>query len=61
MTKGIEVDKEVAAELKVLRRMKRDYERLKIGHDLLKKAIEFTSTRKAISSPSLKPIRRTTR
>ena len=38
MTKGIEVDKDVAAELKQLRKVKRDYERLKIEHDLLKKA-----------------------
>jgi transposase len=52
MTKGVEVDKDVAAELKALRKVKRDYERLKIEHDLLKKAIEFTSKRKATSSPS---------
>ena len=53
MVKGVQVDKEVAAELKALQRMKRDYERLKLEHELLKKAIEFTSTRKATSSPSL--------
>lgn len=35
--KGVAVDKEVAAELKELRRMKKDYERLKLEHDLLKK------------------------
>jgi len=52
MTKGVQVDKEVAAELKALRRMKKDYERLKLEHELLKKAIEFTSERKAKSSPS---------
>ena len=52
VTKGIAVDKEVAAELKALRAMKRDYERLKVEHELLKKAIEFTSTRKQTSSPS---------
>ncbi|MCW9057260.1 MAG: transposase [Gammaproteobacteria bacterium] len=50
MTKGVEVDKDVAAELKALRRMKRDYERLKIEHEILKKAIEFTSARKETSS-----------
>jgi transposase len=44
----------VAAELKALRRMKKDYERLKIEHELLKKAIEFTSERKARSSSSSK-------
>ncbi|MFZ5620726.1 MAG: transposase [Pseudomonadota bacterium] len=38
VTKGVEVDKDVAAELKALRRMKRDYERLKLEHEILKKA-----------------------
>ncbi len=41
-----------AAELKALRKIKRDYERLKLEHDILKKAIEFTSQRRATSSPS---------
>jgi transposase len=52
MVKGAELDKEVAAELKELRRIKKDYERMKVGHDLLKKAIEFTSRTKATSLPS---------
>jgi len=52
MAKGVEVDKEVAAELKELRKVKKDYERLKLEHDLLKKAIEFTSETKRTSSPS---------
>jgi transposase len=52
MAKGADVDKEVAGELKELRRIKKEYERLKVEHDLLKKAIEFTSTRKQTSSPS---------
>ena len=52
MTKGVAVDKAVAAELKELRRVKKAYGQLKIEHDLLKKAIEFTSKRKAMSSPS---------
>ena len=55
VTKGIEVEKDVAAELKALRRMKKDYERLKLEHELLKKAIEFTSARRARSSSSSKP------
>ena len=58
VTKGVEIDKEVAAELKALRRMKKDYERLKLEHELLKKAIEFTSTQKAKSSPSSKRTKR---
>ena len=61
VTKGIQVDKDVAAELKALRQMKKDYERLKIEHELLKKAIEFTSERRARSSPSSKRSRSTSR
>ena len=61
MTKGVEVDKEVAAELKALRRVKRDYERLKLEHEILKKAIEFTSVRKATSLPSSKRTRNSSR
>jgi transposase len=52
MTKGVAVDKEVAAELKELRRVKQTYERLKVEHDLLKKAIAFTSRPRPTSSPS---------
>ena len=52
VTKGVAVDKAVAAELKQLRRVKKAYEQLKIEHDLLKKAIAFTSARKPTSSPS---------
>lgn len=52
VTKGVGVDKEVLAELKELRRVKKAYEQLKVEHDLLKKAIAFTSERKATSSPS---------
>ena len=51
MGKGVEVDKAVAVELKSLREMKRQYERLKVEHDLLKKAVAFTSARRARSSP----------
>ena len=52
MAKGLEIDKETAAELKALRQIKRDYERLKLEHALLKKAIAFTSKQNAMSSPS---------
>jgi len=52
MTKGVDINKDVAAELKALRRMERDYKRLKIEHALLKKAIAFTSEQKATSSRS---------
>jgi len=50
------VDAETAVELKSLREMKKKYERLKLEHEILKKAIEFTSERKARSSSSSKPI-----
>lgn len=37
VTKGIELDETVAAELKALRDVKRKYERLPVEHDLLGK------------------------
>jgi transposase len=61
MTKGAAVDKTMAAELKELRRVKKAYEQLKIEHDLLKKAIAFTSARKANALPSSSSSKRTTR
>jgi transposase len=61
VTKGVKVEKDVAAELKELRRIKKAYERLQIEHDLLKKAIEFTSERKATSLPSSSVIKKATR
>ena len=61
VTKGIEIEKDVSAEIKELRKVKRDYERLKIEHDLLKKAIEFTSQRRVTSSPSSTTTKKTTR
>ena len=61
VTKGVDVDPAVGAELKALRQIKKDYERLKLEHDLLKKAIAFTSVRKATSSPSSNTIRKRTR
>jgi transposase len=54
VTKGVQVEKDVAAELKSLRRIKKDYERLKLEHEILKKAIAFTSERRAKSSTSSK-------
>ena len=52
VVKGVAVDKAVLAELKELRRVKKAYEQLKLEHDLLKKAIEFTSALRATASPS---------
>ena len=59
--KGVLVDGGVVAELAELRRVKKEYERLKVEHELLKKAIEFTSTRRETSSPSSKRMRRNSR
>jgi transposase len=61
VAKGAEVDKEIAAELKELRRIKKAHERLKIEHELLKKAIAFTSARRAKSSPSSRTVKARTR
>lgn len=61
VTKGVQVEKDVAAELKELRRVKKDYERLKLEHDILKKAIAFTSARKVTSLPSSSTARKATR
>lgn len=52
VAKGSDIDKEVAAELKELRKLKKAHERLTLEHDLLKKAIAFTSIRNRTSSPS---------
>ena len=54
VTKGVQVETDVAAELKELRRVKKQYERLKLEHEILKKAIAFTSQRRAKSSSSSK-------
>jgi transposase len=61
MTKGVKLDPEGAAELKALRKLKKEHERLKMEHDLLKKAIAFTSARRAKSSPSSSTVKARTR
>jgi transposase len=60
VTKGIEIEKDVEIELKELREMKKAYERLQVEHDTLRKAIEFTSGRKATSSRSSSATKKTT-
>jgi transposase len=52
VAKAVQMDKEVAAELRALRKLKKEHERLKLEHEILKKAIEFTSAQKRRSSPS---------
>ena len=61
VAKDVKLDREVAAELKELRKIKKAYQRLQMEHDLLKKAIEFTSKRNATSSPSSITTKKTTR
>lgn len=48
----IEIDPKTAAELKRLRVLEREHARLKVEHDLLKKAIRFSSEQKQKSSRS---------
>ena len=52
VTKDVKLNEEEIAELKELREMKRAYERLKLEHEILKKAIEYTSDANRTSSPS---------
>jgi transposase len=61
VTKGVQVEKDIAAELKELRRVKKEYERLKLEHEILKKAIAFTSARKGTSFPSSSTAKKPTR
>ena len=61
VTKGIELDQAISTELKELREVKRRYERLQVEHDLLKKAIAFTSKQKAMSLPSSRTIKKPVR
>jgi len=52
VSKGVDLDKDSAAELKRLRKLEKAHKRLLMEHDLLKKAIEWTSKQKQTSSSS---------
>ena len=52
VSKGIQLDKETAAELKRLRKLEKAHFRLQEEHEILKKAIEWTSKRNQRSSSS---------
>ena len=54
MAKGkkVELDSETVTELKRLKKLEKDYERLKMEHTMLKKAIRFCSEQKQTSSVS---------
>jgi transposase len=51
--KKVELDSETVTELKRLKRLEKDYERLKMEHALLRKTIRFCSEQKQTSSASL--------
>lgn len=52
VSKKVKLDGEVASQLKELRQLKKDYARLQMEHDLLKKSIRFTSERRVKSLSS---------
>ena len=54
VTKGVKLDDETVAELKRLRDLEKKYKVLQQEHELLKKAIRFTSERNRKSSDSSK-------
>lgn len=55
MRKKVPIDEETVNQLRELKQIKRDYARLQEEHELLKKAIRFSSELKARSSSLLKP------
>lgn len=55
------LDTASVAELQRLREMEKQFKRLQMEHDLLKKAIRFASERKAKSSPSSRQTGKPTR
>ena len=61
VTKGVKLDPQVVAELKELRKLRKEHARLQMEHDILKKAIAFTSARRARSSPSSSTVKARTR
>ena len=54
VTKGVKLDDETVAELKRLRALEKKYKLLQQEHELLKKAIRFTSDQNRKSSDSSK-------
>lgn len=52
VVKKVEIEKDLAAELKEFRQLKKDYARLQLEHEILKKAIAFTSAQKGTYLPS---------
>ena len=50
LSKGVDIDRETAAELKRLRKLEKAHKRLLVEHQILKKAIEWDSKRRQTSS-----------
>ena len=61
VAKGKDVEKPAKAELKELRRLKKENDRLKTENDILKKAIEYTSGRSQTYSSSSDPTKKTSK
>jgi len=55
------IEAETVSELQRLRQVEKQYKRLVMEHDLLKKAIRFASERKTTSSPSSRQTGKATR
>ena len=61
VSKGIELDKETAAELKRLRKLEKAHKRLLEEHEILKKVVEWKSKQKQTSSNSSTTTKKTTK
>jgi transposase len=59
--KAAPIEPDAVAELRRLREVEKQFKRLQMEHDLLKKAIRFASERKAKSSPSSRQTGKPTR
>jgi|SRR6185369_1278416 len=59
--KPVPIEPDAVAELRRLREVEKQFKRLQMEHDLLKKAIRFASERKAKSSPSSRQTGKPTR
>jgi len=61
VSKGVDIDRETAAELKRLRKLEKAHKRLLVEHQILKKAIEWDSRRRQTSSSSFSTTKRSCR
>jgi len=61
VSKGVDLDKDSAAELKRLRKLEKEHKRVLVENELLKKAIEWNSKRKQMSSSSSTTTKKTSK